>query len=178
MNQFPDPNRWLVSFGFFFFVVKFMDFFFLYKPSRLVFFDCIIVSLIFYFRGAEGECSSPHCSPSQGIQRWLKQVKGPYWQDSASPGSLMLTSRAAHAWLALESRAGSLLQSQDQAKCVDSALPVSRCLVGGSTLQSVRKFSVTFLLTSSFFKTNIKLSVQKNRLSCYLVKEMGFSWKL
>lgn len=90
----------------------------------------------------------------------------------------MLMSRAAHAWLALESRAGSLLQSQDQAKHVGSALPVSRPLVGGSTLQNVRKFSVTFLLTSSFFKTNIKLSVQKNRLSCYLVKEMGFSWKL
>lgn len=89
----------------------------------------------------------------------------------------MLMSRAAHAWLALESRAGSLLQSQDQAKHVGSALPVSRPLVGGSTLQNVRKFSVTFLLTS-FFKTNIKLSVQKNRLSCYVVKEMGFSWKL
>lgn len=48
-------------------------------------------------------------------------MKGPFWQDSASPGSVMLTSRAAHAWLALESRAGSLLQSQDQAKHVGSA---------------------------------------------------------
>lgn len=42
----------------------------------------------------------------------------------------------------------------------------SRPLVGGSTLQSIRKFSVTFLLTFFlFFKTSIKLSVQKNRLS-------------
>lgn len=122
MNQFPDPNRWLVSFGFFFFVVKFVEFFFIQTQQAGVFFDCIIVSLIFYFRGVlGGECSSPHCSPSQGIQRWLKQVKEPYWQDSASPGALMLTSRAAHAWLALESRAGSLLQSWDQAKHVSSA---------------------------------------------------------
>lgn len=60
-----------------------------------------------------------------------------------------------------------------------AVLLVSRPLVGGSTLQSIRKFSVTFLLTFfSFFKTNIKLSVQKNRLSRYLVKEMDFSWKL
>lgn len=142
-----------------------------------MFFDCIIVSLIFYFkRGLRGECSSPHHSPSQGIQRWLKQVKGPYCQDSAPPGSPMLMSRAAHTWLALKNRAGSLLQSQDQAKRVGSAPGFFSC---GSTLQSIRKFSVTFLLTFFlFFKTNIKLSVQKNRFSRYLVKEMDFSWKL
>lgn len=36
--------------------------FFLYKPSRLVFFDCIIVSLIFYFRGLRGN-ALPHIVP-------------------------------------------------------------------------------------------------------------------
>lgn len=44
-----------------------MDFFFfLYKPSRLVLFDCIIVSLIFYFRGAEGEMFFPTLFPFSG----------------------------------------------------------------------------------------------------------------
>lgn len=56
-----DPTLWLVSFGVFFFVVKFIEgflFFSFYKPSRLVFgffggvfLTCIIVSLIFYSWG-------------------------------------------------------------------------------------------------------------------------------
>ena len=58
MNQFPDPNRWLVSFGwvlFLFSVMKFIEFFFFFvNPAGWCFFDCIIVSLIFYSWGAEG----------------------------------------------------------------------------------------------------------------------------
>lgn len=84
-------------------------------------------------------------------------MKGPYWQDFASPGSVMLVSRAAHAWLTLESRAGSLLQSGGWVKHVDSAFPVSGPLVGGSPLQRVGRFSVLFF-TNFFFLKQYKLS--------------------
>ena len=77
-------------------------------------------------------------------------MKGPYWQGSASPGFQMLASRAAPAWLTLESRAGSLLRSWGQAKRVGSALPVFGPLAGGSLLQRVGNFSVTFILTFFF----------------------------
>lgn len=60
-----------------------------------------------------------------------------------SPG-LDAGEQGAHAWPTLRSRAGSLLWPRGQARHVGSALPDSGPLVGGSPLQRVGKFSVTF----------------------------------
>lgn len=85
-----------------------------------------------------------------------------------------------HARLALESRAGSLLPAQGQAKAVGPALSLRTPAWWKPVAKGMGNFNVIFF-TNFFFKKKKHgisgVNARDGRLSCDLLKEVGFNRK-